>query len=1167
MRNSPTTNSKDKEALLYERFQVDFKVYTDKTLYAEDLQHHIWPIGEKVKVNGIYNTIISHNLHHATGLLHYELVTEEGHRFWVDEIQIEDLLETPLEEYFKGNKGTSDRFLLRLWAHQLHALYESNSLKIVSNSRLSLQSHQIAVAHHLLQCNPARYILADEVGLGKTIEAGIYIKEMLARKLASRILLVVPASLTSQWEFEMENKFNLIFRRLTSKIVKKLQINYRTGNFQHEDTGEDIALGIISMQYARLPRCAKVLTQLEWDIVIFDEAHHLRRYLSNQKSERYRTTLAYELAEKLAQKTRNLLLLTATPIQLHSFDLFSLIQLLNPFEFPNFDAFEVARKQISLLNLAVNNLQNFTRINSYERSALPHQILTFNIKTTESQIERNIRFKTWRAEIISQLEEQHFLSRFVIRNRRRVVFPDRKIRRRPQVIEVVLTQEESLIYNKIHLYLAKIYSQNFETGPAGMGFVMVILQKLLTSSVPAVLKTMKKRIAYLHENRDMLEKLGMEQELSREFTAEDSSLDVSWGLETFDLEDRLVFHTRKKAMIEKKNKPVLKIADHIHIMQEFVQDLEGLTIDSKAAKLLSIIDEIMQKDPLEKILIFTQFKQTLFYIDRLLQEKGYAVAQFHGDLNEAQKNASVSKFRYEVPILLSTEIGGEGRNFQFAHIIMNYDLPWNPMRLEQRIGRLDRYGQTQDILIYNFFIQDTVEASIISAITERIHLFEESIGALEPILGFVEKQITNLVLKENEEPIKFRLDELMSKTTQKIDEVYDKLDDFILDKRSFQYDYLSEEIDRPSLLTGIDLQKFCEIFTRFSQHADFHQTHPNSTMEMNLAHKHHVKGIWVINMTEGLRKLLRVSKRQYEGMFDLELAQKQEDYDFFALGHPLISAMIDFCLHESFEGFSTDLPLNLQKWTGFFLSPYGVRLSKPEIPILQRVLLKQTGLNLFVFSIDFLGVIVEKVIVPILITNDAELLPTLANYLLRFHNLTEILHLDGSQKESNVIIGNSVEGGRSPREILEKCYAVSQQATKTWIKHKASELIDLNKKRYTEEKTKFIKNMEVRRKYVITQLKSAEYLLRAKKLKLPTERQRENVNQLSDSLKKARRLKDFKKREDTVLYYQNEIVRWEQMLETLEFDLPARLARLKKYRKLLINATFLGFARVICFDF
>ena len=149
-----------------------------------------------------------------------------------------------------------------------------------------------------------------------------------------------------------------------------------------------------------------------------------------------------------------------------------------------------------------------------------------------------------------------------------------------------------------------------------------------------------------------------------------------------------------------------------------------------------------------------------------------------------------------------------------------------------------------------------------------------------------------------------------------------------------------------------------------------------------------------------------------------------------------------------------------------------------------------------------------------------------------------------------------------PREVLEECYNVSQQATKTWIKHKATELIALNRIRYTEEKSKFIKNMEAKRKYVKASLKTTEYLLRAKKLKLPTDRQRENVSQLADSPKKTRRLKDFAKKEQDFLYYQGEIVRWENLLETLEFDLPARLARLKKYRKLFINATFLGYARI-----
>ena len=1137
------------------QYLVEFEAFLEKPLFKDDMSHFLWELDKNIRFQDGNGIIISRNLAHPTGLIYYTLLLADGTKKSVSEINILGEIESPLNEFLKGNQDGTHQFVLRYWGAQIYSLYTSNLLKIVTHSRLSLLPHQIAVAHHLLDTGQARYILADEVGLGKTIEAGIYLKEMVARNLASRVLIITPASIVGQWEFELENKFNLKFTRLKSKIVKNLKINYQSGNFFNTQTGQDITLCTVTLQYARLQQCAKVLTGIEWDIVIFDEAHHLRRYLANQKTEQYRTTLAYELAQNLSAKTRSLLLLTATPIQLHSFDLFSLIQLLNPYEFPNFDSFEAERKKISLLNLVVKNLRFFTSINSYERDALIYQIQSFHIKITETELNEKLRFEPFRREIIAKLEKKHFLSRYVIRNRRRIVFPDNPIRRIPQIIDVELTKDELDVYNKIHLYLAKIYSQNYETGPSGMGFVMVILQKLLTSSVPAILKSLKKRIAYLEENMETLLKLGMEQEAQREFTEDESSMDLAWGLDELDVEDRMVVQARKRKMIPKKKGPSLDINAHIRILKEFVQDLQSLDFDSKASRLLEIIRSVMKSNPKEKFIIFTQFKKTLFYLQDLIENEGIKVAPFHGDLTEPQKIASVSSFRHETPILLSTEIGGEGRNFQFCHIIVNYDLPWNPMRLEQRIGRLDRFGQTKDILIYNFYIKDTVESSIITAISERIHLFEESIGALEPILGTLEGQITSLVLKEDDSPMKFRLDEVISKTSNKIDEVYDKLEDLILDKRSFQYDYISRDLSRKELLTGIDIHAFIDIFSQYIKNdPHFHLQFPDFQMDMFLVQKPHDIGIWLLHFSEALRRNLRISNRKYEGVFDIDLARKQEEFEFFSLGHPLVMNLIDWSQKGDFGGNSCQLTIDIKQWASHFVNPYGSRVPKTELDTFKRLLRHEIGLNLFLFEIEFLGVIIEKSVIPIFITDDLELLPILGQFISKPHNFVKILKFDAPSLD---LVHLSVS-----REILEACLECAKQSTKNHISGKAQGLVQLNKEKYQSQRMKVLKNANFKKKFAETQIRLTENALRAKKLKLPTERQKQNLEQLSDPIRKKRRLKQFARIEKDVQYYENEIERWSQILENMEFDVPQQLKRLKKHRKLLINANFLSYARI-----
>jgi superfamily II DNA or RNA helicase len=1144
------------------KYLVYFEVGIEKVLFEDEIRHYIWEIGDRVLLRQDVKSkstasipkrigeIIEIKLDDPSRLIKYFIGEPDGSKTLISEVEIQRKLHQPIEEYYTGEIDPVNKFLLRLWSRQFHNLYTGNHIKCITNSRLSLMPHQVSVAYSLLQKGDARMILADEVGLGKTIEAGIFIKEMIARNLASRILIITPATILGQWEFEMHNKFNLKFTRLNSALMKQIEVNYHTGNLRNHATGEEFQLVTVSLQYARLSQCASVLTQLEWDIVIFDEAHHLRRYLSNQKSELYNTTLAYELAEQLADRTRSLLLLTATPIQLHAFDLYSLIALCNRFEFPTFESFEYARQQIPILNLVIRNLYNFTSINAFERKALVEQILSFDIPLTQEELDTKIRFQPNRYALIEQLEQKHFLSRYVVRNRRRIVFPNRKIRRIAQVVEVTLTPEESDVYRRIHLYLAQVYSQSFDSGATAVGFVMVVLQKLLTSSVPAITQSLRKRIKYLKENQDMLLKLGSENEFSREFTEDEATQDMGWGLDDFDLEDRAVVQKRKQTQ-NKSKKPMLNIQDHIKILEEFELLLQNLKQDSKADLLIKIIKEITEKNAHEKILIFTQFKQTLFYLARRIKSLGIQVAEFHGELNEQQKDRAVTGFRQEIPIMLSTEIGGEGRNFQFCHIIINYDLPWNPMRLEQRIGRLDRIGQTHDVLIYNFFIKDTVESSIILAIADRIHLFEESIGALEPILGDLEGKITDLVLRDNDEPLKFRLEEVIQKTNNQIESVEAKLEDLLLDKKSFQYDLISGDISREDQLTDIDLIIFMHAIQLHERPQNF---------EFKPITQLHQQGLWEIRFGKSLLHQLRIPQSDYIGVFDLDLARTQEEVDFFALGHPIVNILTQWFQRDEFGGEISAFKINAKIWLGLFEAPYLLRLPATERMDLQPVLDQTAGLYLFIFQIEFLGLISEYVLIPVLISDEGRLFPTLAQTFLRPHNFARICSID------QLPIPKTQLHRISPtitRDRLMELNDLAQQSTKEWIRTRMGELTDMNKQRYEQEQFRILKMAEFKQKYAEAQQSVMKEKLRAKKLKLPTERQLENLEKIPEEAKRKKRRAEFEEVMHEVKYYENEITRWQKIIEGLEFDTPEKLKRIKAHRTLKVNADLFALARII----
>ncbi|MHA1672852.1 MAG: DEAD/DEAH box helicase [Promethearchaeota archaeon] len=1172
----PNSNLSPDLKNFYKKIKVDFPSYLHHEVYLNNLAHFLWKIGQKVRISqNLIGIIQNCNYHHASGLLFYHIVLTSGKTSgkiqWFSEAQIIESIGNPIQEFMKERLSETNPFLIRLWARQILNLYESNYLKVVTNSRLALLPHQISVAHFLLQQPEARMILADEVGLGKTIEAGIYIKEMLARKLARRILIISPASLASQWEFEMSNKFNLDFTRLTSQLFKQLDVDYQTGNYFHQKTGEEFNLCSVSLQFARLPQCSNKLLQIEWDIVIFDEAHHLRRYLANAKTELYRSTLAFELAEQLAKKSKNMLLLTATPIQLHSFDLYSLICILNPYRFPNFDSFETERKNLVLLNLIIRQLFNFTRISAFERSSLTYNILNFLPNYGKQELDQNLTKKSFREQLISKLEQHHFLSDFVIRNRRKRAFPNHKIKRVAQVIDVTLTPEELQVYNKIHLYLAKIYSQNFEGTTTGMGFVMVILQKLLTSSVPAILKSLKKRIQYLEENEDILTKFQTDIVINSEFQDDELDLGMDIGVEEFDLEDRYIYYERKHKM--KPKKPTeLNLKQHVKILKEFVTDLTDLTVDSKVTELQRIITDILKQNPKEKIIIFTQFKATLFYLSSLFQESGLIIAHFHGNLDEKEKNREVQKFKGHAQILLSTEIGGEGRNFQFCHIVVNYDLPWNPMRLEQRIGRLDRIGQTKDIIIFNFYIAGTVESSIVNAIIDRIHLFEESIGSLEPILGGLEKQITKLVLKEDEVPYKFRLEDVISKTSDKIEEVYNKLEDFILDKKSFQSVDVKQSIQNPLLFTGDDLKSFLHSVSIHidSSHSDSNdrsnikpskQSHLFSMNEIKKIENHE---FWKVSLSESLRTTLHCKSRFYNGVFDINLAQKFEEFDFFALGHEVIMRTAEFCSKDDFSGFSSILDISASLLVKYIrrAQSTGIRLTSNENIELQRVLRENEVLHLFFVELKTTGIIIEKIIYPLLVSDAKVVFTSLLNLIYHPTDLKSLIY--NTSPETDIKSHGSISQLSSDtEEHLTSLYQVALKSLKAIAKERILYLTGVNRKRFFREKNKVNSDASLKRAYIQKQLENLNIKMRVKKVRLPTKKQLENVAKVLDPKKKKIRLDRFEKIRREVEYLENEIIYWQELEGELDFDVPSKLKKLKHFKTLRIDAQLVGYARVV----
>jgi SNF2 family DNA or RNA helicase len=1011
---TPASESIDEDDTYFiNKYKILFKKNIIKIIHPIDLIHYIFKVNEKIyiKNENSYGIVNSADFTSKNGKISYEVLYSNGKKTQINESEV--LLKS---KSLLGDKistkiiDPAKTFLLKYWAHLFNSYYTSHQLKCITNSRLSFMPHQINVAHRLSEDYFPRMILADEVGLGKTIEAGIYIKEMMARNIAERILLIVPASLVKQWKFEMENKFHIKFIHYDGPKIKKLK---KRGHYNHLNILQNPFyynhLIICSLQFARNPKYIDLLSQISWDIVVFDEAHHLRRYLLNKSTGNYRETLNYQLARNLSQNTESLLLLTATPLQLHPFELYSLIELVHPEEFENFSDFEHFRKNIPFINLLIRNINQLNELNTFEIKNTIKLLRDLNyIKNNKSLIETiaDLKKLSKKNQILKVVEKDHTLSKFLIRNRKKNVISDEYINERIVKTIVVNPKEEELsIYNEIRLYLAKIYNLagNANNKNLGLGFVITTLQKLLTSSKYAFLRSLKKRLLTLN-------KLKLEDPDYYESEIETSTIDNG------------------EVEIGQINKNILNFENQEKILREFYNKLKAIPYDSKSEKLLELLYEVYQNNPLTKVLIFTQFVDTLFFLKASLEEHypNFSIDLFYGGLTKEQKAESVKRFRKskKFSILLSTEIGGEGRNFQFCSTLINYDLPWNPMKIEQRIGRLDRIGQKSNkIYIYNFFMEGTIETDIVFALNKRINLFKQSIGDLEPILGKIEDNIKNLVFSINinkqQQVSKFNRD--LENKVKKAEEMQLKLDDLMIDKKSFQMDTLIKYRSHDQkLLTNDVLYAF--ILRFFDLHNTYGKVSKIKDSEENIENLEESLLIKIELSEEFLNQIKNTLEKQYIGTFNLDVAKVREDIDFFALGHPFINEIIKLYLKDDFPGNFSLLNIN-----------------RSSIPKKYQNEIK--GLNncfLFVFKLTFHGFIIEEKVISILIDEKGNKVDKLAEFLLDIDNYKNIYQ--------NLVKNGSLNSIKSSliKYLIENAKNLINSKKTNWKR----EILKLNERRF-----------------------------------------------------------------------------------------------------------------------
>jgi len=844
----------------------------------------------------------------SQGLMMYGVSLPGGVRKTILEAGLRPAVITdPIELLRRGELDGARSTNLRLTATRLAFAHQFDELSSLSNSRVEIKPHQVAVVHRVATTYPHRFLLADEVGLGKTIEAGLIVKELKARGVANRVLILAPSGIVSQWQAEMRSKFNLVFSLYRRDSIAYLEANHPGENVW---TLKDNVIAATTYASRDEDRCRQIALA-GWDVVIIDEAHHARRTWEGEA--RYRETKLYKLASMLADpevaRSVGFLLVTATPMQLHRFELYSLVDLLDPTLFPDFHDFDEHCDALGGLNQADQAVHQWAQLGESDRTSTHLRIAEWLERPAE-EISHLLDTPSGRDEISLELIRRHRLSEVMIRNRKAVV--GGFMPRVAAIWPVQMTQQERDAYEAVTQYVQSGYARSQTIQNNALGFVMAIFQKLNSSSSYALRESLLRRIEKLEAGIVP----GAGQPDVEEDEIDEKPVDDALG-------DWLA--TRAQA----------DLVEEVREITRLVQMLDAITIDTKAQVLNERLAEIAKQDSDAKVIIFTQFRGTQEYIRRHVTAP-WQIEVFHGQLSPAEKDEAVRRFREGTgrQVLISTEAGGEGRNFQFCHIMINYDLPWNPMKIEQRIGRIDRVGQRNPVEVFNFSILGTIEERVLDVLSRRIRVFEETIGGLDPILGEVETDLTKVFLLAAAEAERelARLDHELEIRIRQARDTERRLADLIMDTKSFRQDEVAALLQRKGGLDTRTMRSF--VLAALSE------------LGVEIADDPDLEGVKRLRFrgrfADQFPQLVREG-RVRRVTFDPSVALDYETIEFLAFGHELVDALVDRVRSTSYRGrtshrlIKTDSHPPARGWFFTYLIEFeGAVSSKEVLPVFVR---------------------------------------------------------------------------------------------------------------------------------------------------------------------------------------------------------------------------------------
>ena len=698
--------------------------------------------GDRILLNGITAEVIKT---YWVGDLQYIRAYVDGDgvkTVCIDDVEIEpyhDQLSelTSVDQLHPQHEAVAaDRFDLRMDALNLTLAHEQGQLLSISNSLVRLEPYQLACVNQVMQSLRQRMLIADDVGLGKTIEAGLILKELQARNRADSVLFVVPAHLQKKWVRDMDRFFDIDLTVADRAWVDGERRRLGdAANIWDQDNHQLIA----SMAFLRQDEFQPALEEAFWDVVIIDEAHKAAQRGGSP-------SVTAQMAERVTHNSESALLLSATPHDGKGEGFRSLISYIDP--------------------LLVAEDQDLGR------------------ETVEQ-----VMIRRGKQSIYDDDGER--------------IFPNRDV----QTVQVSMTTAEEQLYEGVTEYVQEVYNRSEQLNEPAIGFAMALMQKRLVSSVGAIRETLRRRLQAL------LEEGGANKELSAEASA---------YLDGQDLEET----DREAAEQELERLPVVggddALRTEIEMLQKLVSHAESIPVDTKAQQVKRYIQQLLEENPEEKLLLFTEYRDTLDYLLEEVSDQPWAdeILVIHGDVSKDERQQIEDQFNHGEPrLLFATDAASEGIDLQHScHIMVNYELPWNPNRLEQRIGRIHRYGQDKEVKVWNFQFAGTREGEIFELLEEKVENIRSKVGSTADVLGMLDDvDIDGLIMRsvQNEEPPEAtaaELEELMEDREQTLLEWYDRslIDPSTFDAESRQR--IQEVMDESSDIFGTeaDIRAFVE---------------------------------------------------------------------------------------------------------------------------------------------------------------------------------------------------------------------------------------------------------------------------------------------------------------------------------------------------------------------